>query len=100
MAVANLELRFPLLRPFGVTSKMYGPLPVEVALFADSGVAWNRGDHLTLQSGGDGRKPVSSAGITFRAAVFGFAVAQIDLARPFDRPGRGWVWGFSLTPGF
>jgi hypothetical protein len=30
----------------------------------------------------------------------GFAVAQIDYARPFDRPGRGWIWGFSLTPGF
>jgi outer membrane protein assembly factor BamA len=105
MAVANIELRFPLLRPFGVTSHMYGPLPVEVALFADSGVAWNKGDHLSLsglsgRSGSTGRKPVSSAGITFRAALLGFAVAQIDFARPFDRPGRGWVWGFSLTPGF
>jgi len=99
MAVANAEFRFPLLRPFGVTGKMYGPIPVEVALFADSGVAWNHGDHLTLR-GTDGRKPVSSAGITFRAALLGFATAQIDLARPFDRPGRGWVWGFSLTPGF
>ena len=78
---------------------MYGPLPVEVALFADGGVAWNRGERLAFHDD-TARRPVSSAGITFRAAVFGFAIAQIDLARPFDRPGRGWVWGFSLTPGF
>ncbi len=43
MLVGNIEFRFPLLRPFGVTSRMYGPLPVEVALFADGGVAWNKG---------------------------------------------------------
>ena len=99
MAVANMEFRFPLLRPFGVNSNMYGPIPVEVALFADTGVAWSRGDHLSFQSG-NGRKPVSSAGITFRASVLGFAIAQIDYAHPFNRTGKGWVWGFSLTPGF
>src|SRR5262249_19726478 len=32
--VANVELRFPLLRPFrGASNGMYGPLPVEVAFF-------------------------------------------------------------------
>ena len=48
MLVANLEFRFPLLRPFGVTQNMYGPIPMEVALFADAGVAWNRGDNPSL----------------------------------------------------
>ena len=43
--VANVEFRFPLLRPFGgVSQGMYGPVPVEVAFFADTGVAWNRGE--------------------------------------------------------
>lgn len=77
---------------------MYGPLPVEVALFADSGAAWTRVERPTFL-GGD-RRPVRSAGLTFRVNVLGFAVAQIDLARPFERPGCGWVWGFSLNPGF
>jgi Omp85 superfamily domain/WD40-like Beta Propeller Repeat/Peptidase of plants and bacteria len=98
MLVGNLEFRFPLLRPFGVGGSMYGPIPVEVALFADGGVAWTKADRPTF-FGGD-RQPVSSAGVTFRANLFGFAVAQVDLAYPFQRPGRGWVWGFSLTPGF
>jgi Tol biopolymer transport system component len=98
MLVSNIELRFPLLRPFGVRSNMYGPVPMEVALFADGGVAWN-GDQAPSFAGGE-RRPVSSAGVSFRVNLFGFAVAQTDLAYPFQRPGRGWVWGFSLTPGF
>jgi outer membrane protein assembly factor BamA len=98
MLVGNLELRFPLLRPFGLGSGMYGPIPTEVALFADAGAAWNAGDRPTFL-GGD-RSPVSSAGITFRVNLFGFAVGQIDFAHPFQRPGRRFVWGFSLTPGF
>jgi WD40 repeat protein len=96
MLVGNFEFRFPLLRPFGVTDKMYGPLPVEVALFTDAGVAWNHGQHPFSSE----RRPVRSAGITLRTNLLGFAVAQIDYAHPFDRPGRGWVWGFSLIPGF
>jgi hypothetical protein len=36
MLVGNLEFRFPLLRPFtGASSRMYGAVPVEVALFLD-----------------------------------------------------------------
>ena len=98
MLVGNLEFRFPLLRPFGATGRMYGPVPTEVAFFADSGVAWNQGDKPSF-AGGD-RRPVSSAGVSFRINAFGFAVAQIDFAKPFERPGKGWVWGFSLSPGF
>ena len=98
MLLTNLELRFPLLRPFGVGSRMYGPLPTEVALFADGGIAWTAGDRPGIFGGH--RQTVSSAGVTFRVNLFGFAVAQIDMAHPFQRPGRDLVWGFSLTPGF
>jgi outer membrane protein assembly factor BamA len=96
MLVGNLEFRFPLLRPFGVSDRMYGPLPVEVAFFLDGGVTWRKGE--TPFQGA--REPVSSGGVSLRTNLMGFAVAQIDYARPFDRPGRGWIWGFSLTPGF
>jgi outer membrane protein assembly factor BamA len=100
MLIGNIEFRFPLLRPFrGVDSNIYGPLPVEVAFFLDGGVTWNKGDKPSFFNGGT-REPVTSGGITLRANLLGFAVAQIDYARPFDRPGRGWIWGFSLTPGF
>jgi len=98
MLVGNIELRFPLLRPFGVSGRMYGPLPTEVALFLDGGAAWNRDERPTFL-GGD-RQAVSSAGVSLRVNLLGFAVAQIDLAHPFQRPTRNWIWAFSLTPGF
>jgi hypothetical protein len=50
---------------------------------------------------GEGKKePVSSVGAALRANVFGFLVAEIDYVRPLQRPGRGWLWQFSLRPGF
>jgi hypothetical protein len=98
LLVGNIEFRFPLLRPFGVSDHMYGPLPVEVAFFLDSGVTWNTGEKPTFLNGS--REPVSSSGLSLRANLFGFAVAQIDYARLFDSPGRGWIWQFSLNPGF
>jgi Tol biopolymer transport system component len=96
--VGNLEFRFPLLRPFGATSRMYGPIPIEVALFADGGVAWNRGQTPALFGGS--REGVSSAGVALRANLFGYAVGQLDFSRPFQRPGNGWVIQFNLAPGF
>jgi dipeptidyl aminopeptidase/acylaminoacyl peptidase len=97
--VANVEFRFPLLRPFGgVSQRMYGPVPVEVAFFADTGVAWNR-DESPSWFGGS-RTAASSAGVALRVNLLGFAVGQFDVARPFQRPGQGWVFQFSLSPGF
>ncbi|HZY06986.1 MAG TPA: hypothetical protein VFE69_04540 [Ilumatobacteraceae bacterium] len=98
MLVGNLEFRFPLLRPFGATSRMYGPIPIEVALFADGGVAWNSGQKPALFGGS--RNGVSSAGLALRANLFGYAVGQLDFSRPFQRPGSGWVVQFNLSPGF
>lgn len=98
MLVANLELRFPLLRPFGTDRRMYGPVPVEVALFADAGVAWEPGTRPRLFGGS--RDGVESAGVSFRVNILGFAIGQFSLVRPFSRPSRGWDWQFSLTPGF
>jgi hypothetical protein len=77
---------------------MYGPLPIEVALFADGGVAWSSGESPAFL-GGD-RHGVSSAGLAFRANILGFAIGEFSMARPFQRPGQGWQFQFSLSPGF
>jgi outer membrane protein assembly factor BamA len=98
MLVANLELRFPLLRPFGLREGVYGPVPVEMALFADGGLAWTRDDKPSF-AGGD-RRGVSSVGVAFRVNALGFAILQFDASKPLQRPGRGWVWQFSMSPGF
>jgi outer membrane protein assembly factor BamA len=93
VAIANAELRFPLLGLFSRKS-FYGPFPVEMALFADAGLAWT--SHIKP---GD-RDWARSAGAALRVNVFGFAVAEIDYVRPFDRSRKGWLWQFGLTPGF
>jgi len=49
---------------------------------------------------GGSRKPVTSAGLALRANLLGYAIAEVDLVRPFDRPGKGWFWEFNFTPGF
>jgi outer membrane protein assembly factor BamA len=98
MMVGNVELRFPILRPFLRDSPGYGPVPVEVAFFADGGTAWNVGQKPTILGGS--RDGVSSAGVAFRANLFGFAVGEFDIVRPFQRPQRGWIFGFNLMPGW
>ncbi len=96
--VGNLELRFPLLRPFGLNAGLYGPIPTEVALFTDVGVAW--GSDSSPNFFGGERRGVSSVGVTLRTNLFGYALVQLDYARPLQRPGRGWLWNFSVAPGF
>ena len=97
IAVANAELRFPLWSAFG-GDQFYGPLPVELAIFSDAGIAWGRTSNLSLaQVNGE---PVVSVGAAARINLLGFAVAEIDYVRPLDRPRRGWLWQFNLMPGF
>ena len=98
MLVANLEFRFPLLRPFGVSQKMYGPVPIEVAFFGDAGVAWGSSERPSIAGGA--RDGVASAGVALRANLLGFAIGELDIARPFQRPGAGWVFQFNFGPGF
>ena len=97
VAVANAEVRFPVWGAFG-GDQFYGPLPIEAAFFADAGVAWGFSERAGFARGDE--QPVVSYGVALRANILGFAVAEIDYVRPLDRPGRGWLWQFSLRPGF
>jgi dipeptidyl aminopeptidase/acylaminoacyl peptidase len=97
LAVANFELRLPLLGGLGVIPSA-GFLPIESAWFFDSGVAWTDNDKPSFL-GGD-RKAVTSTGLAMRVNLFGFAVGEMDLVHPNDRPGKGWYWQFALQPGF
>ena len=97
VAVAGVELRFPLLGLFNKRS-FYGPFPIELAFFGDAGVAWTA-DTKPSFAGGD-REWARSAGVAVRANLFGYAIAEFDFVRPFDRTRRGWLWQFGLTPGF
>ena len=97
VGVASAELRFPLLGLFSRRS-YYGAFPIEMAFFADAGVAWTS-DAKPSFAGGD-RDWVRSAGMALRVNLLGFAIAEIDYVRPLDRSRKGWLWQFGLMPGF
>lgn len=102
LAVASFEIRIPV---FGVPE--YGLfnvpfLPLTLAPFVDAGVAWQGGQSLSLNSSNNPntRSPVVSAGLSARFNVLGYAILEAYYAKPFQRPGKGWVWGFQLVPGW
>jgi Tol biopolymer transport system component len=97
LMVANAEARVPLLGALGVIPSRALP-PVEGALFYDAGVAWNTTDGVNFLGGS--RKPVTSYGASLRFNMLGFAIGQLSLVHPNDRPIKGWIWEFSFTPGF
>ena len=105
LAIASAELRVPLMGLFNPRA-MYGPLPVEIGVFADAGKAWT--SRLRQGFGAQGttlladmdRDWVRSVGAVLRFNAFGYAVGEFDYVRALDRPGRGWMWQFNLTPGF
>jgi Tol biopolymer transport system component len=97
VAIAGAELRFPLLGLFSRKS-YYGAFPIEMAVFADAGIAWT--SDIKPQFAGGTREWARSAGLAWRVNVLGFAIAELDFVRPLDRSRKGWLWQFGLTPGF
>jgi Tol biopolymer transport system component len=102
IAIANFEVRIPL---FGVPE--YGLinfplLPLEIAPFFDAGVAWTAEEsprfEFTRRS--LDRIPVFSTGVSARMNILGYLVLEAYYAYPFQRPDRGWHWGFNLAPGW
>ena len=102
LAVANLEMRIPILGTpqFGLINFPF--LPTEFVLFADAGVAWNdiADVDFDFQRSGGKRVPVFSVGASARVNIFGFLILESYYALPFQRPDKGAHWGFVLSPGW
>ncbi len=98
LLVGNIELRFPLFGLLGAGGGYYGFLPIEAGIFYDAGVAWSQSEGARLFGGT--RNWVRSAGATFRMNLLGYAIGQMDIVHPFDRPEKNWLVRFSLTEGF
>ena len=98
LLIGNVELRFPPFGLIGVGGGYYGILPIEAGIFYDAGVAWTQSDGAKLFGGT--RNWVRSAGVTLRMNLLGYAIGQMDIVHPFDRPEKNWLVRFSLTEGF
>lgn len=100
VAVANFEVRVPPLALLGLGAPYAGPLPVELGLFYDTGVAWDSRDRTEPSFLGGDRELVRSYGAVGRVNLFGYVVVEADYVKPIDRPDDDWRWQFGLRAGF
>lgn len=102
MGLVSAEVRIPLFgtEQFGLVNFPY--LPIEIALFADGGLAWSAEESPVLKwrRATDERVPVFSTGISSRFNLFNYMVLEIFYAKPYQRPGKGAHFGFQLVPGW
>jgi outer membrane protein assembly factor BamA len=98
LAVANVELRLPLIGNDRIGLINFAFLPTELAAFVDGGIAWASDDDPTF--GGIGaREPIFSVGLSARFNLFGALIAETYYAIPFQRD-TGGRFGFQFTPGW
>lgn len=102
IAVANLELRLPLLGVEGYGLIKASFLPTDLNFFVDAGTAWSKGQtpEVRFERNSIDRIPVVSAGVSARILLGGFAVLEFYYAKPFQRPKESWVTGFLIAPGW
>jgi Tol biopolymer transport system component len=103
--LGNVELRFPLVRRFDLGVIPISLPPVDGLFFFDAGVAWSRGQELSLSRPANynqdiQRFPLRSYGMGLRMNLFGFALVRWDYAIPLDRPNRKGYWIWTLGPSF
>ncbi|MBI4538438.1 MAG: PD40 domain-containing protein [Gemmatimonadetes bacterium] len=102
LALFNVELRAPLFgtSEFGLIDFPW--LPTDAGVFLDAGAAWGPGENLefAFRRRTTERVPVFSTGLTARFNVLGFLVVEAYYAYPFQRPEKGWHWGFQIAPGW
>lgn len=103
LAVANFELRVPLVgtEQLGIIDLPY--VPMELIAFTDVGVAWdneNPVDDWSFVRSSDKRVPLWSTGVGARFNVLGFMILEAYYAYPWQRPDKGAHWGFNLAPGW
>ena len=102
LGVMNLELRVPFIgvEQYGIINFPF--MPTELVAFADAGLAWdsNNPPTLELSRSATDRVPVFSTGVSARANILGFLILEAYYAYPWQRPDKGWHWGFQIAPGW
>lgn len=125
MAVANVELRIPVLgtSEFGLLNIPF--LPTELSPFFDAGLSYTGNQRPDFRFTRDvnaqaanctasapsrtlnsfplpcaDRIPVFSTGLSARVNFLGYLIFEAYIAHPFQRPTKNWVTGFQLAPGW
>ena len=103
--LGNVELRFPLVRRFDLGVIPISLPPVDGLFFYDAGVAWTRGQSVSLSRPANydqdlQRYVLRSYGMGIRMNLFGYALLRADYAIPLDRGTRKGYWVLTLGPSF
>ena len=105
VAVANVELRFPLVRRIELGFLPVDLPPLDGLFFYDAGLAWSKGQSVYF-SRPDGydvssqRYPLKSYGFGLRLNLFNYAIVRWDFAIPVDQADHRGRWTWSLWPSF
>lgn len=104
IAVANVEIRFPLSGPKRLSLIKSKLFLTELTLFMDAGIAWNDFDNIppfSEMNNQDLRKPIYSLGTSLRVNLFGAIIIEPYYAFPFREEGlnKG-VLGLNFIPGW
>jgi Tol biopolymer transport system component len=105
VAVANVELRFPLVRQVELGFVPVSLPPIDGLFFYDAGLAWTGGQSVYISRPADyddsrQRYPLRSYGFGLRLNLFNYAILRWDFAIPVDQNGHKGVWTWSLWPSF
>ena len=106
VAVANAELRFPLVRRFELGVLPIALPPLDGLFFYDAGIAWSKDQTVYLKRPvnydiAKQRYPLRSYGMGLRLNLFNYAIVRWDYAVPLDQLGkRKGFWTWSLWPSF
>jgi len=102
IAVVSAEVRVPFIgtEQFGMINLPY--VPMELVAFADGGVAWDdeREVEWEFSRSSTARVPLFSTGFSARMNILGILILEAYYAYPWQRPLKGWHWGFNMAPGW
>ncbi len=102
LGVFNIEFRFPFtgIEEFGLINFPY--IPIELTVFTDVGLAWDseRPAQLAWSRTSLDRIPLASSGVSARMNLLGMLIFETYYAYPWQRPNKGWHWGFNFGPGW
>ena len=96
-AVANVELRAPLVSLWNRGATSYSALPIETLIFGDCGRFWI--PNATSANAALSTRTLCGAGAGARINAAGF-VFEFDGVRPFGPTANGWRLSVNFLPGF